>query len=169
MNRDDLKTAVLFDLDSTLSLTRQRWHLSPKVSWDSSWDDYSLAGADDEPNLGVIRTAQLLYPLHQVHVCSGRGVIAETVTRSWLTRWGVLTDGLRLRAGGDRTPNGLFKVRYIEELRTAGIETVLAFEDDPRSMRDIQELAGVPVAGVNPFYPEDAVRSVHAVLDGVSP
>lgn len=167
MNRDDLKTAVLFDRDSCLSLTRHRWHLSPSVDPDSNWDAYCAAAADDEPNPGVVTAAQLAWPHHQVHVCSGSNASAESVTRGWLTRHGVLFDGLRLRAAGDETPNGLLKVTYIMELRARGIEVVLAYEDWGPAARDIAELAGVPVVGVNPFYPEDAARMQQAAFDGM--
>lgn len=166
MNREDLKTAVLFDRDSCLSLTRHRWHLSPKADPSSTWDAYNAAAGDDPPNPGVVRAAQLAWPHHQVHVCSGSGTAAESVTRGWLTRHGVMLDGLRLRPDGDYTPNGLFKVNYILELRAAGIEVVLAYEDWGEAALAIEELAGVPVVGVNPFYPEDTVRSAHAALDG---
>ena len=166
MNREDLKTAVLFDRDSCLSLTRHRWHLSPKADPRSTWDAYNAAAGDDPPNPGVVRAAQLAWPHHQVHVCSGSGAAAESVTRGWLARWGVLVDGLRLRPAGDYTPNGLFKVNYILELRAAGIEVVLAYEDFGPSAAEIEELAGVPAVGVNPFYPEDAARFAHAAIDG---
>ena len=169
MNRDDLKTAVLFDRDSCLSLTRQRWHLSPHANPASSWTAYNAAADKDVPNPGIVRAAQLAWPHYQVHVCSGSSRAAESVTRGWLTRWGVLVDGLKLREDGDERPAGLLKVSYITELRRRGIEVVLAYEDNRDDAGYITELTGVPVVGVNPFYPEDVVRSAHAVFDGAGP
>ena len=166
MNREDLKTAVVFDRDSCLSLTRHRWHLSPMADPERTWDDYCAAAGGDQPNPGAVRAARLHYPHHQVHVCSGSQDSAEAVTRRWLAEQHVPFDALRLRAAGDHTPNGALKARYVLELRAQGIEVVLFYEDHPDAAAEIYRLTGVPVLGVNPFYPDDAEKFRRQVFDG---
>lgn len=157
MRRGDLRTAVVFDLDSCLADTRHRWHLSPMADPASSWDAYCAARMGDAPIAGTVAAARMHYPHHQVNICSGSEASAEQVTRSWLDLHCVPYDALVLRTDPDAT-NADIKVRYIEFLRSLGIETVLFYEDHPDVAGEIQERTGVPVVCVNPRYPEDAAR-----------
>lgn len=156
MNREDLDTAVLFDLDSTLGDTRHRWHLSPKANPLSSWDAYCAARMDDPPIIGAVTAARLHYPHHQVHICSGSGESSADVTRAWLDMHRIPYDVLRQRADGDRRPNAEIKIAYIEKLHASGIRVVLFYEDFPAVAQEIPARTGVPVVCVNPCYPEDA-------------
>jgi hypothetical protein len=153
-------TAVLFDLDSTARNTRHRWHLAP-VAPDTNWDPYALACADDLPIEGTLALARLLYPAHQVHFCSGSNACSRQVTLDWLGRHRVPYDAVYQRPTGDHRPNLEVKVGYIQSLRAAGTEVVLAVEDHPDVAAAIPGLTGVPVLGVNPFYPEDLEKLAH--------
>jgi hypothetical protein len=164
VNRGDLKTAVLFDLDSCLADTRHRWHLSPMADPSSTWARYCAARIGDTPIPGTVTAARLHYPHHQVNICSGSEASAEQVTRIWLDRHRVPYDGLALRTDPDAS-NADCKVRYIEFLRSLGIETVLFYEDHPDVARDIEERTGVPVACVNARYPEDAHKFRQTAFD----
>lgn len=164
-------TAVLADLDSTIADTRQRWHLSPMA--DPALDDpaldwvrYSKACVGDVPLPGTIRALKLHWTEHQIHLVSGSGDESRKERILWLRRHKVPYDYLRLRPPGDSTPNGELKVRYIEWLRERGIEVLLFYEDWPEAARLIWEKTGVPVLGVNPFYPEDEQRFAQGTLDG---
>lgn len=167
MNRGELKTAVGFDLDSTLADTRHRWDLSPMANPESSWGEYCAARLGDTPVPGTVTAARLHYQQHQVHVFSGSEASSERVTRKWLDFHRIPFDVLRQRPSGDKTPNGLLKVRFILELREQGIETVLFYEDHPDSAGDIERLAGVPVVVVNPRYPEDEEKFRRGSSDGM--
>ncbi len=166
MNRSDLKTAVGFDLDSTLAWTRHRWHLSPMADPASDWEKYCAARTGDTPVRGPVAAARLYYQHHQVHIWSGSEESSALVTLDWLDLHRIPFDGLRQRPPGDRTPNGRLKARFILELRDQGIETVLYFEDHPDSARDIERLTGVPVLVVNPCYPEDEEKFRRGASDG---
>lgn len=162
------KTAVVFDKDSTLFNTFQRWHLSPMRDPESSWERYSQACIDDEPIPGTIRAAELHWPHHQIHICTGASATAEHVARQQLVIAGVCYDYLKMKAIGDNRPNEEYKIAYIEELRAAGVEVVLFYEDWGPAAHAIEERTGVPVVGVNPFYPEDMVKFQQSkAVDGV--
>ena len=164
MNRGALTTAVLFDLDSSLADTRHRWHLSPGADPESSWDRYCAARMGDAPIPGAVAAARLHYPHHQVNICSGSEASAEQVTRAWLDRHRVPFDALVLRTD-PAARNADIKVRYIEFLRSVGIETVLFYEDQREVALEIYQRTRVPVLGVNPLYPEDAHRFQQGSFD----
>jgi phosphoglycolate phosphatase-like HAD superfamily hydrolase len=161
-----LRTAVGFDLDSTLCNTRHRWHLSPMADPESSWEKYCAARIGDTPIPGVVAAARLHYLYNQIHIWSGSESSSDQVTRRWLTRHRVPFDDLRQRPPGDDSPNAELKIRFIEELRAKGIETVLFFEDVPDVGRQIEEKTGVPVLVVNPCYPEDEEKFRRGTHDG---
>lgn len=170
MNRDDIHTAVMFDLDSVLALTRQRWHLSPMADPTSSWARYCAARMGDIPNPGPVAAARLHYPVHRVHICSGSdgSPASEDVTRRWLDLARVPFDELKLRDLGDEdTPNEDIKVGHILDCEARGISVVLAYEDWEPSARAIFERTGTPVVGVNPFYPEDVRKFQQQKHDAV--
>jgi hypothetical protein len=154
------RTAVIFDLDSTTRDTRHRWHLAP-VAPDTDWDPYALACADDLPIAGTITLARLLYPYHQVHFCSGSNEVSRGATLEWLCKHQVPHDALYQRPRWDHRPNLEVKVDYIRYLRSMGIEPALFVEDHPDVKAAIEEQAGVPVLGVNPFYPTDRSKLGH--------
>jgi hypothetical protein len=166
LNREDLDTAVLFDLDSTLGDTRHRWHLSPMANPLSSWEAYCGARMGDVPLLGPVTLARLLYPHHQIHICSGSEASSGDVTRSWLNMHRVPYDVLKQRPEGDRRKNHVLKISYIEELHARGTRVVLFLEDHPEVAEEIPRATGVPVLGVNPFYPEDLEQFRSQVFDG---
>lgn len=165
MNRSLLKTAVGFDLDSCLADTRHRWHLSPMADPSSSWDKYCAARMGDTPIAGTVAAARLYYPAHQVHIFSGSGESSDLVTREWLDLHRIPFDVLRQRPEGDHRPNALLKAGFILELRAAGVEMLLYHEDHGPVAQEIPVLTGVPVLGVNPFYPEDAHKFQQGTFD----
>jgi hypothetical protein len=155
----DAATAVLFDKDSTLFRTDQRWGLAPTKDPASDWHKYSQACLDDEPVCGVIRAAALHAQHHQVHICSGAFDSAIVQVTAQLVKCGVQYDHLVLRRTGDERPGGAIKAEYVQWLESQGIEVVLAYEDWEPDARAL-EAVGVPVIGVNPFYPQDKFGAI---------
>lgn len=156
------ETAVIFDLDSTVASTAHRHHLSPLEDPTSSWERYSLACDDDEPMAGTVTMMRLLHPYHQIHICSGRASVARVATEFWLAKHDIPYDYMKLRSDGDRTPNGLYKARYVTGVRESGVEVVLFVEDWKEAADHITEQTKVPALLVNPAYdwvPTPAVKS----------
>jgi hypothetical protein len=155
----DAQTAVLFDKDSTLFRTGHRWHLAPTKDPSSDWHKYAQACLDDEPVYGVIRAAALHARHHQVHICSGAFDSALVQVTAQLAKHGVQYDYLALRRTGDERPGGAIKAEYAMRLESQGIEVLLAYEDWEPDAREL-EAVGVPVIGVNPFYPQDKFGAI---------
>jgi hypothetical protein len=166
MIRAYLRTAVLFDKDSTLFDTRQRWYLSPMRDPRSSWSRYSQACTGDAPMPGPIQALRLHYQHHQVHIVSGASDDARLEIIELLSMHEVPYDVLRLKAPTDQRENAEYKVAYAEELRASGIEPVLFYEDWGPAAARIATV--VPVIGVNPFYPPEESSFQSAVAaDGI--
>ena len=169
----EAKIAVVYDLDSTLADTRHRWHLNPRADPTSDWEKYSMACPDDLPIKGTIVRMQLDYMDYQVHICTGRSDAAHDLTVAWLDQHaGPAYDYLKMRLAGDHTPNGVYKVNYIRELSKQGVPVALFYEDWGEAAAYIAEHTGVPVLGINPFYPEDiadleAGREVRGMKSGL--
>jgi hypothetical protein len=165
-DRSQMDTAVLFDRDSTLGDTRHRWHLSPMKDPRSSWAVYAAACEDDPPIIGAVAAARLHYPHHRIHICSGMDGSGERANRRWLDKLDIPYDEVRLRPAGDtEIPNADLKVNYIYELWDRHITVVLCYEDWGPAAEEIYRRTGVPVVGVNPFYPEDTAKFQQQVHD----
>lgn len=167
MNREELKTAVCFDLDSCLADTQHRWELSPMADPESDWDRYCAARMGDTPIAGTVAALRLHYQHHQVHILSGSGESSRVVTLKWLDLHRIPFEGVRQRAEGDHRPNAEVKIGYIADLHARGIEVVLFYEDHGPVAAEIQARTGVPVVGINPFYPADIAKFQQTVFDGM--
>jgi beta-phosphoglucomutase-like phosphatase (HAD superfamily) len=173
------RTAVLFDLDSTLRNSRQRHHLSPAKIKDrklvpADWHAYSAAGIHDEPMPGSVTALKLHWPHHQIHIISGSNASAMNYTMQWLAEHIGLSylDQIQLRADGDDTENGLYKVRYARSVEARGVRVVLVYEDWPPAVQALLE-AEYPTVCVNPCYPclvcgtDPLERAVAAQVDNI--
>lgn len=155
-----MNRVVLWDLDSTLANTAHRQHMVPaiKAKQGPTWEDYSMACADDTPVEGTVTLVRLLdwlsspdKPIRQYGV-SGRNEAARDLTLDWFDRHGVPLDGLYLRPDGDHTPNGRYKVNVINQLRDDGVDVVLFVEDWKETADYIHEMTDVPVLVVQGDY-----------------
>lgn len=152
MMEPKIKTAVLFDLDSTVFDTRARWHLSPMRKMGSTWADYAMACHLDVALPGTVAAMRLHWPHHEIHLCSGRDGSARDLTKRMLMDVRAPYDVLSLRQEGDRRVPAEVKVAYIRELQARGIEPVLFYEDWPEVAEAIYKETNVPVLVVNPCY-----------------
>jgi len=144
--------AVIFDLDSTLSDTQQRHHLSPFVDPTRTWDDYSLSAEYDAPILGTIQLVRMLIPNYELHILTGRRETAMSITKTWLAKHRVPWDVLRMRNESDPFTNEDYKLQYLEQLIARGITPVLFVNDWPEECKVVEEKLGVPTICVNPRY-----------------
>jgi hypothetical protein len=173
----DSPTAVVYDLDSTIADTRQRWHLAPLLPGgrapgraENTWREYALACAGDALIPGIAERMKLDHEHHQVHICSGRDAAAHDLTLGWLERmvpgrWDFLQlQKLPERLKGDDTgrTNSAHEIRYIQGLLESGVQVVMVYEDWPAVACQVREATGVPVLTVNPCY-----DSAHQESDGM--
>jgi len=154
--RRSLRKVVCFDLDSTLAGTMHRQHMVPEIkAGRATWDDYAAACRNDMPVEGSVTVARMLHPHHLVHIVSGRSESAYRETESWLRLHAVPYDSLLLRpAAFPVEDSDRFKVQYVQALRSNGFQPELFLDDWKPTAEYIARETGLPVLGVNPFYPE---------------
>lgn len=152
--RRNLPTIVMSDLDSTLFNTEHRHYMADECLMSGDWDEYSRASVDDDLIVGTAATLRLLYPMHQIHLVSGRSEAARDVTEIVLGQFQVPYDKLVMYDRSlwhEKPTNGALKVSYIEDMRNLGYQVVLFLEDWSETAEAIEDV-GVPVLCVNPRY-----------------
>ena len=144
--------AILFDLDSTIADTLHRQWMVPLIKAGGegapTWDDYSLACADDKPIESTIALMRTLARTHIIYIVTGRSDAARDLTENWLWEHGVPYAYVYMRPAGDRTPNGAYKVRIIKHLYAFHVNPILFVEDYPEAADYIEKHAGIPVLRV---------------------
>lgn len=152
------RTAVVYDLDSTIAHTVHRHDLFP-TEWSREvrdvWVKYCMACPGDTPLEGTVARMRMDWQHHQVHICTGRMIEAESLTKEWLEKYAIPYDAIKMREFEDTeaTKNSDLKISYILHLRDQDIDVKLVYEDNPVISAAIHEKTGVPVLGINPFYP----------------
>lgn len=146
--------AVLFDLDSTIANTTHRQWMVPLIKAGGegapTWDDYSMACANDAPIEGTIALMNALAQRYVLFIVTGRSEAAYILTEKWLVENDVPFSDIFMRPAGDRTPNGKFKVGVINQLRETVWNPILFVDDYPEAAEYIRKHAGIPVLLVNP-------------------
>lgn len=146
---------VLSDIDSTLADTRQRRFACPTVDPLRTWTEYAMLCGSDDPIWATIRVLKMFHAAgYGIHLITGRPERTRKLTVSWLLRFDVPYDELRMRPDSVPIETSL-KVAYVQTLRAQGFEPVLFLEDWPAEAAAIEKETGVPVLCLNPRYGED--------------
>jgi phosphoglycolate phosphatase-like HAD superfamily hydrolase len=141
--------AVVFDLDGVLSDAASRQHFLEYPAMD--WDAFFEACGDDPLIEEVARLLDLLDPSLVIVLLTGRPARVQPQTLAWLGRYGLRWDLLVMRDFGDYRAARDFKRRSVHELREAGFELVLSFEDDRRNVAMFRA-EGIPCLYVHSGY-----------------
>lgn len=143
--------AVVFDIDGVLSDAAGRQHY---LEWgNQDWDAFFDACGEDPLVTEVARLLELLDPGLRVVLLTGRPLRVRPQTLAWLARYELRWDLLVMRHRGEYARAAVFKRAAVEELRRAGLDLRLAFEDDPRN-RDMFHRAGIPCIYIHSGYYE---------------
>lgn len=152
--------AVVSDIDSTLADTRHRHHLSPAHNGDNTWIDYAQACANDAPMWGPIRVLQAFAKLgHSVHLISKRAETVRSLTDSWLNKYEVPFNTLRLHGPLDPEDSALYKIQHIRYLQDRGMRPILILEDWKPIADKVEKETDIPVLCVNPRYDDLVMKS----------
>ncbi len=141
--------AVVFDLDGVLSDAATRQHFVTG-RW-PDWDAFFEAVGEDAVVEEVARLLSLLDPALQVVLLTARPARVQPHTVDWLVRWRLRWDLLIMRDFGDYGASRQFKRRSVSELRSAGFDLRLAFEDDRRNV-EMFHAEGVPCVYIHSGY-----------------
>jgi phosphoglycolate phosphatase-like HAD superfamily hydrolase len=141
--------AVVFDLDGVLSDAASRQHSLAGPGRD--WDAFFEACGDDPLIEEVARLLGLLDPSLVIVLLTARPARVQPQTLAWLHRYRLRWDLLVMRDFGDYEVAPDFKRRSVRELRVAGFELVLSFEDDRRNVAMFRD-EGVPSVYIHSGY-----------------
>lgn len=141
--------AVIFDVDGVLSdaASRQHYLEAPRRDWEAFFD----AVGDDPLIEEVARLLELLDPALLVVLLTARPARVQPQTAGWLRHYGLRWDLLVMRDYGDYMAAREFKRRSVGELRDAGLDPRLAFEDDRRNVA-MFHAEGVPCVYIHSGY-----------------
>lgn len=141
--------AVVFDLDGVLSDAASRQHFLERPRRD--WDAFFEACGDDPLIEEIARLLDLLDEQLAIVLLTARPARVQPQTLAWLHRYGLRWDLLVMRDFGDYGAAREFKRRSVRELKEAGFELVLSFEDDRRNVAMFRD-EGVPSVYIHSGY-----------------
>ncbi len=141
--------AVIFDLDGVLSDAASRQHFLEGRRRD--WDAFFEACGDDQVIAEVAQLLELLDPKLQIVLLTARPARVRPQTVAWLHRYGLRWDLLVMRDYGDYEAARDFKRRSVWELRAAGFDLQLSFEDDRRNVAMFHD-EGIPCVYIHSGY-----------------
>lgn len=141
----------MFDLDGVLSDAAGRQHFLERPWRD--WDAFFEACGEDPVIDETSRLLQVLDAELGVVLLTARPLRVRAQTLAWLDRNELRWDLLIMRDYGDYSASRQFKHHTVGELRRAGFDLRLAFEDDRRNV-DMFRAEGIPCVYVHSGYYE---------------
>jgi hypothetical protein len=140
---------VVVDIDGVLSdaSTRQHYIDAPRSNWRAFFD----ACGEDPVIEEVHRLLDLLAPELAIVLLTARPHRVHELTEAWLRRYRIRWDLLVMRPWGDYELSRDFKQSTVWELRSAGFDLRLAFEDDRRNVEMFRS-EGIPCVYVHSGY-----------------
>jgi phosphoglycolate phosphatase-like HAD superfamily hydrolase len=143
--------AVVFDMDGVLSDATGRQHLLERPR--RNWDAFFEAAGEDALIDEVARLLDLLDADLRIVLLTARPITIQRHTLGWLERHDLRWDLLVMREWGDYGASRDFKQDAVRDLRHAGFDLRLAFEDDRRNV-EMFHREGVPCIYIHSGYYE---------------
>lgn len=135
----------VFDIDGTLADGTHRVHHILKEPKD--WRAYFAACDGDTPFPHIVLLAKHLSAYANLVYVSGRSDEIRDKTERWLLHHDLPSGNLFMRKEGDHRPDDVLKVELLAEVRAAGFEPIMAFDDRNRVVA-AWRAAGIPCAQV---------------------
>jgi phosphoglycolate phosphatase-like HAD superfamily hydrolase len=123
-----MQSAVIFDMDGTLSDCRHRLHWI-KGPGEKNWQKFFQGSKDDKPQHPVVRLAIQLAQNNAIIIASGRPESLRRVTEAWLKKYKVPYERIYLRDSEDRRPDGVVKMEMLDGIEADGFVPWLAIDD----------------------------------------
>jgi hypothetical protein len=116
-----------------------------------NWQAFFERAGDDAVIAEIARVTELLDPDLCVVLLTARPTTIRDLTLTWLARHGLRWDLLVMRPEGDYRSSPDAKQLAVHELRSAGFDLRLAFDDDQRNV-DMFHGEGVPCVYIHSGY-----------------
>jgi hypothetical protein len=143
---------VIFDLDGVLADAAHRQDvLFSGPGRRKNWQAFFARAADDAVIAEIARVTELLDPDLCVVLLTARPTTIRDLTLAWLAQHGLRWDLLVMRPEGDYRSSPDAKQLAVHELRSAGFDLRLAFDDDRRNV-DMFHAEGVPCVYIHSGY-----------------
>lgn len=141
----------IFDLDGTIANIEHRRHLVQKAQKQHNWKAFFAACRDDKPNAPIIEIMESLSSHAEIWIWSGRSDEVRYQTEAWILQNCLLAcqtpakihRTLKMRAQKDFTPDEILKRRWLDEMRQADRDRLVAVFDDRDKVVAMWRAAGV--------------------------
>jgi phosphoglycolate phosphatase-like HAD superfamily hydrolase len=143
--------AVVFDIDGVLADAANRQHFIDGTERRRDWHAFFDACGDDPLIDDVAHLLGLLDDELRIVLLTGRPLRVRRQTLAWLDRYKLRWDLLIMRDYGDYNAAREFKQETVADLRSAGLDPRLAFEDDRRN-HEMFKAEGVPCIYIHSGY-----------------
>jgi phosphoglycolate phosphatase-like HAD superfamily hydrolase len=141
---NQLRDAVIFDMDGTLCDVRSIRHL---INGPGGFDAFHQASIDCPPHEWVVEAAREAHAAGQaVLIVTGRAQKHRNVTAMWLALHNVPSDGMWMRRNGDFRKDFIVKREILARIRQR-FNPVRAWDDNPNVL-DLWRQENIPVTVV---------------------
>ena len=145
---------MVFDLDGVLADAAHRQDVLFSGSGRrKNWQAFFARAGDDAVIGEIARVTELLDPDLCLVLLTARPTTIRDLTIDWLVKHGLRWDLLVMRPEGDYRSSPDAKQLAVHELRAAGFDLRLAFDDDQRNV-DMFHAEGVPCVYIHSGYYE---------------
>lgn len=144
---------VVFDVDGVLANADHRQDVLFADGGRKNWKGFFALAGDDSLIEEVARLTHLLDRDLRVVLLTARPTTNRSITLTWLGEHHVRWDLLVMRPDGDFRSSPDAKRMAVHELRHAGFEPRLAFDDDRRNV-DMFHDEGIPCIYIHSGYYE---------------
>jgi hypothetical protein len=145
--------AVVFDIDGVLADAGHRQDLLFAGGKRKNWKAFFDAAGDDAVIEEVARATELIDRDLCVVLLTARPTTIQRITVTWLQQHDLRWDLLVMRPEGDFRSSPDAKRMAVHELRAAGFDLRLAFDDDRRNV-DMFHDEGIPCIYIHSGYYE---------------
>lgn len=145
-----MKDCIIWDIDGTLANCEHRLHHITTPGKKKDWDTFFSLCRHDTPIPHMLRLYDEL--LVEPVFVTGRRFETFDDTFDWLREHiddTITRDRLYIRAAGDRRDDDIIKIELLAEVRAAGWNPIMVFDDRTRVV-NAWRAAGVPCAQVAP-------------------
>ena len=136
---------IIFDLDGVISDAAHRQHFLKSTEKD--WDGFFSACTEDPPIISGVKLIKILNKSHKTIILTARPKSVQSETVHWLERHSVVWDALIMRSDDDHQQSSEMKRTALNQIRDAGYNPILVFDDDPKNIAMFleQEIPAIPV------------------------
>jgi hypothetical protein len=145
--------AVVFDIDGVLADAGHRQDILFAGGKRKNWKAFFDAAGDDAVIEEVARATELIDRDLCVVLLTARPTTIQRITVTWLQQHDLRWDLLVMRPEGDFRSSPDAKRMAVHELRAAGFDLRLAFDDDRRNV-DMFHDEGIPCIYIHSGYYE---------------